>query len=98
MNEITSQKTVTLPPFSKFLLKQHWQKNNLLLHIHFFSGEIRHMLLLTSMMQLIMTMASHLPDVWSLYVFPVTVVMSVQKAAFCPATNRPVLTQTDPDV
>jgi hypothetical protein len=57
-----------------------------------------HMLLLTSMMQLIMTMASHLHDVWSLDVFPVTVVMSVKKAAFCPATNKPVLTQSDPDV
>lgn len=91
--------------FCKFLLKQNWHKNNLLLHSLFFlekslpmTFSTPHTLLLTSMIKLIMTMASHLPDVWSLDVFPVTVVMSVQKAAFCPATNRPAFTQSDPDV
>jgi hypothetical protein len=49
------------------------------------------MLLLTSMMQLVMTVASHLLDVWSWVVFRVTVVMSVHEAAFRPATSEHVL-------
>ena len=48
--------------------------------------------LLTYVMQFIMTMFSHLPDIWSWVVFPVTVVMPVHKTAFWPATNKCVLT------
>jgi len=48
--------------------------------------------LLTYVMQFIMTMFSHLPDIWSWVVFPVTVVMPVHKTVFWPATNKCVLT------
>jgi hypothetical protein len=39
------------------------------------------------MVHLIMAMTSHLPDIWSLDVLLVAVVMSVHKAAFRPASN-----------
>jgi len=48
--------------------------------------------LLTYVMQFIMTMFSHLPDIWSWVVIPVTVVMPVHKTDFWPATNKCVLT------
>jgi hypothetical protein len=48
--------------------------------------------LLTYVMQLIMTMASHLPDIWSLVVFLVTIVMPVCMAVFYPAISKFLLT------
>ena len=48
--------------------------------------------LLTYVMQFIMTMFSHLRDIRSWVVFPVTVVVPVHKTAFWPATNKCVLT------
>jgi len=44
--------------------------------------------LLTYVMQFIMTMFSHLPDIRSWAVFPVTVVVPVHKTDFWPETNK----------
>jgi hypothetical protein len=43
---------------------------------------------LTSVMELIMSMACHFLDVWSLVIFPVTVVMSIKIHVFCPARKQ----------